>query len=74
MPEGVVEFNPVMTRKEVCRYLGVGAAALKNLIRNESLPFTKISGKYRFMKVLVDEWLKRKTYAAPIATPTYIEQ
>ncbi|MEK7306953.1 MAG: helix-turn-helix transcriptional regulator [Nitrospirota bacterium] len=50
--------NKYMNTRELSRYLGVNEKKIYSLIAEKRLPATKITGKWGFLKELVDIWLE----------------
>ena len=48
-----------MTTKELARYLGINEKKIYTLITEKDLPGTKITGKWIFVKELVDIWIEK---------------
>jgi excisionase family DNA binding protein len=51
-------FKNIMNVKEVADYLGFGVAKIYELAEARDIPAAKIKGQYRFVKELIDGWLK----------------
>lgn len=47
------------TASEVAQYLGLNEKVVYRFIRERGLPATKVTGRWLFSKVLVDQWLQR---------------
>ena len=47
-----------MTTKELARYLGINEKKIYTLITDKGLPGTKITGKWLFVKELIDIWIE----------------
>ncbi len=47
-----------MNTKELSRYLGINEKKIYTLITEKRLPATKITGKWIFLKDLVDTWIE----------------
>ena len=62
--------NPMMTTKEVARYLSVNEKMVYTLISDKGLPATKVTGKWLFPQHLVEQWLENNAINFPdIASP-----
>ncbi len=51
----------LLTAREALEYLGVGKTQLIELIKNEKLPFVRISGYTRFRIQHLDKWIAERT-------------
>lgn len=51
----------LMSTKEVADYLRIKERKIYELVRDASIPFTRVTGKYLFPKALIDAWLARST-------------
>ena len=51
-------FKDIMNVKEVASYLGFGVTKIYELAEAREIPAAKIKGQYRFIKELIDTWLK----------------
>jgi len=49
--------NPIMTLKEVAKYLGVHDITIYRLIKETNIPAIKLRGQWRFKKDVLDAWL-----------------
>lgn len=54
------EFPPVMTMKQICKYLQISEQTVRNRIADKGLPVSDKLGDPRFIKSEVDEWLAGK--------------
>lgn len=48
----------IMNVKEVAAYLGFGVAKVYELAEAREIPVAKIKGQYRFIKDMIDNWLR----------------
>lgn len=51
----------LMSTKEIADYLRIKERKVYELVREASIPFTRVTGKYLFPKPLIDAWLARST-------------
>ena len=51
----------LMTVEEVAQYLRVTKKTIYRLLKRDGIPATKVNKQWRFDRVLIDEWLKRKS-------------
>lgn len=49
----------VMDISEISVYLGIGKTKIHQLIKARKIPASKIGKQYRFLKSVIDEWLKK---------------
>jgi putative molybdopterin biosynthesis protein len=54
-----------MNTRELAKYLGVNEKKVYSLIEEKGLPATKVTGKWGFIKELVDIWLENSTENYP---------
>lgn len=57
--------DQLMTTREVARYLNINEKMVYTLIAEKGLPATKVTGKWRFPRHLVDRWLDHQTINYP---------
>lgn len=50
----------IMDVRKVAEYLNFSEKKIRNLVRDNSIPYSKIGGQYRFIKQEIDGWLKGK--------------
>ena len=50
-----------MNTKEAAQYLGINEKKIYNLISDQGLPATKVTGKWLFQRHLLDRWLENNT-------------
>ena len=55
----------IMNTKELSAYLGINEKKIYTLITEKKLPATKITGKWIFLKDMVDDWLERSSGEKP---------
>jgi len=53
-----------MTVEEVAGYLHVAEKTVYRLLKQDSIPATRVGHQWRFEKVSLDEWLQRKSIRA----------
>ena len=51
------ERTQIMTPKEAAKYLGFHLVTIYRLLKKGEVPATKIGGKWRFKKDVLDTWL-----------------
>ena len=61
MPSGEGERGELMTLQEVAVYLRVTDKTIYRLLKQGSIPATKVGHQWRFDKASIDEWLQRKS-------------
>ena len=49
----------VMNVKDLAKYLGFGISKIYQMARNREIPTSRIRGQYRFLKTVIDEWLRK---------------
>ncbi|MDA1088028.1 MAG: PTS sugar transporter subunit IIA [Verrucomicrobia bacterium] len=54
-----------MTLKEIAGYLKVSEKTVLRMVQSGEFPGVKVSNQWRFLRVVVDDWLSTKMYAAP---------
>jgi excisionase family DNA binding protein len=52
----------LFTTREVAEYLRINEKQVYRLIRNGSIPCTRVTGKWLFPKTLVEEWVQRSAH------------
>jgi excisionase family DNA binding protein len=50
----------LMTTREAAAYLRIGRETLAKLAREGQIPTTKLAGRWRFSKSLLDDWLRNQ--------------
>jgi len=50
----------LMTVDEVARYLGIHAITVYRMLKKTDIPATKLLGKWRFKKDVLDRWLEER--------------
>ena len=50
----------VMDIKTLALYLGLGRSKIYGLIKQKTIPASRIGRQYRFSKALVDSWLRER--------------
>lgn len=53
--------SDLMTTHEVAAYLRLKERKIYDLVRREAIPFTRVTGKLLFQKVLIDRWMAERT-------------
>lgn len=53
--------KPVMNVEEIAQYLGFSAKKIYRLAESKKIPASKIGRQYRFVKVVIDDWLGSTT-------------
>lgn len=68
-----------MSTKEVAEYLRIKERTVYELVRDGSIPFTRVTGKYLFPRHLIEAWLAKSTEfpsgmppRIPIAAPAVV--
>jgi excisionase family DNA binding protein len=49
----------IMDIKELSEYLGISKSKIYQLIHKKEIPAAKIGGQYRFLKSIIESWLKK---------------
>jgi putative molybdopterin biosynthesis protein len=57
--------NQLMNTKEVAEYLRLKERSIYNLVAMQRIPFTRVTGKLLFPKVLIDSWLLDRAEGVP---------
>ncbi|MBI4435984.1 MAG: helix-turn-helix domain-containing protein [Candidatus Omnitrophica bacterium] len=52
--------SQLMTVEEVARYLGIHAITVYRMLKKTDIPATKLLGKWRFKKDVLDRWLESR--------------
>lgn len=52
--------EPLMTIKEVARYLNVRRRTIYDWLKKGKIPASKVVGQWRFNKKIIDRWLSSK--------------
>jgi excisionase family DNA binding protein len=52
--------DEILTKKEAAKYLRMSVSTLDRLMRNRSIPYSKINGKVLFQKKDLIKWLESK--------------
>lgn len=61
MTEGQAETRPrIMTIDEVAKYLRLNKSTVYRMLRGSEIPASKIRGRWRFRKDVIDLWLNNK--------------
>lgn len=68
-PGGEVE-KDVMTLKEVAAYLKLGEKSVQGMAERGEMPAANVDGQWRFMKLLIDDWLACSTVMPPEKKPS----
>lgn len=55
----------IMTMEEVAKYLRLHKSTLYRLVKQEVIPASKIGGRWRFRKDVIDQWLSEKERRSP---------
>lgn len=50
----------IMNMKQLCEYVPLSASSIRNLIKNDNFPASKVEGVYLFRKIDVDIYLDKK--------------
>lgn len=51
-------YKDVMDTKEVSEYLGLGITKIYQMVENKEIPASRIGKQYRFLKDVIDGWLR----------------
>nr|CAA6830090.1 MAG: DNA-binding protein [uncultured Thiotrichaceae bacterium] len=65
MAEG--EYNAYMSVKQVAEYLQLNEKKVYELVKDEQIPATKVTGKWLFPRGLVDRWLTDSSHGGMLA-------
>lgn len=57
--------NQLMNTKEVAEYVRLKERSIYNLVAMQRIPFTRVTGKLLFPKVLIDSWLLDQAEGVP---------
>ena len=60
MDEEYWEPPPVMTVRDLARYLDISTDTLYRHIEQDEIPGFKLGNSWRFPKILVDKWIKKQ--------------
>lgn len=52
--------SQIMTVEEVARYLGIHTMTVYRMLKKTDIPATKLLGKWRFKKDVLDRWLESR--------------
>ncbi len=52
--------DDIMNRKEAAKYLKISTSTLDRLVKERSIPFSKINGRVLFLKEDLIKWVKSK--------------
>ncbi len=55
----------LLSTKEVAKFLGINEKMVYSLVSEKGLPATKVTGKWLFPQLLVDQWIESRTINYP---------
>lgn len=55
----------ILTLPETAQYLKVSEKTIHRLINTDSIPCSKVGGQWRFMRTVIDDWLKSSMKVIP---------
>lgn len=58
----------MLTTREVAQYLRIKERKVYDMVRDKTIPCTRVTGKWLFPKVLIDAWLAEGTWSGPAGT------
>ncbi len=54
--------DEILSAKEAARYLRIALPTFYRYIREEQIPATKIGGRWKFKRSLLESWLERRMH------------
>ncbi|MFH1857472.1 MAG: helix-turn-helix domain-containing protein [Candidatus Omnitrophota bacterium] len=59
-PIPITQYSQLMTVEEVAQYLGIHAMTVYRMLKKTDIPATKLLGKWRFKRDVLDRWLESR--------------